>query len=462
MTPYLIYIAVHLLILLSSISMSAISVAFPDITSSFNTSLVTAGWVLSIYQLVATGAMVLIGKVSDVFGRKRTFLLCTGFFVTGSLFAALAPNIYLLILARLIQSVGAGGFIPSVTGIIIELFPRGRQKAIGISMSIYNIGGIIGPSIGGWLLTSFGWQSIFWFNVPLGILAVIPVMWLLKSGPVQTSSIDFAGAGYFTAAIFSLMFGLSQMGHSSSSSGWLLVGLLFLAFVIFLVVFIRHEIKAPEPIVELGLLRKKPFAASNYYNFIIGACIFGFGSFIPLYAVTVYGMTTIQSSLILGARSAGMIVTAMAGSFFLIRWGYRWPMIIGSIVISISLLFMGVEPVNVSILGFELSNLTVLILLGLILGMGVGISSPASSNACLDLLPERAATITGVRGMFRQSGGAISIAMITLLLQSIGDMSLGFNVVFISTGVITLFTIPFVFAMPERAETGMVSEKLRT
>ncbi|MCR4392738.1 MAG: MFS transporter, partial [Dehalococcoidales bacterium] len=195
MQAILIFITLHLVMLLSSINSSAISVAFPNITASYNTSLVLAGWVLSIYQLVAVCAMVLMGKVSDVLGRKKTFLICTGLFVTGSIFAALSPNIILLILSRFIQSVGGGGILPATMGIIVEQFPRNRHQAIGISMSIFNIGGIIGPNIGGWLVTSFGWKSIFWFNVPFGILAMIPLFLLLKSEPGKRSHIDFAGAG---------------------------------------------------------------------------------------------------------------------------------------------------------------------------------------------------------------------------------------------------------------------------
>ena len=137
MQAILVFVAIDLVLLLSSISSTAVSVAFPNITAYYDTSLVLAGWVLSIYQLVAACSMVLMGKVSDVLGRKNTFLICSGLFVIGSLFAALAPNIQLLIAARFIQSIGGGGFVPAMIGIIVEIFPRHRQQAIGMNMSIY-------------------------------------------------------------------------------------------------------------------------------------------------------------------------------------------------------------------------------------------------------------------------------------------------------------------------------------
>jgi EmrB/QacA subfamily drug resistance transporter len=460
MTPYLIYISVHVLMLLASISSTAISVAFPNIMAHYNASLVTAGWVISIYQLVATGAMVLVGKVSDVMGRKRTFMLCSVLFLLGSLFSALAPNIQLLILARFVQSIGGGGFVPSVTGIIFELFPRSRQKALGFSMSVFQIGGIFGPSLGGWLLTTWGWQSIFWFNLPFGILACIAILFLLKSDPGGKAHIDFMGALYLISALFSFMIGLSQTGHAGSSLAWTVVGLLLLTSLVLIGVFIRHEIKTKEPLIDLEILRRRDFTGSNIYNFLLGACVFGFSSFLPLFAVSVYQMTTIQSSLVLSMRSLGMIVSSVLASFFLIRWGYRRPMLAGSVVICLSLVLTGLEPRGLSWDGIYFSDLLVVSALAFIFGLGLGVASPAYTNACLDLMPSRAATLSGVMGMFRQSGGAISIAVTTLLLQYIGNLALGFNIVFIANGILMLATIPFIYFLPEKAERSQANPGL--
>ncbi len=458
MQAILAYAAIQLVVLLSSISSTAVSVAFPKITEHYHTSLVLAGWVLSIYQLVAACSMVLMGKVSDVLGRKNTFLMCSGFFVAGSLLAALAPNIQLLIAARFIQSIGGGGFIPSLVGIIVEMFPHQRQQLIGVSMGIGNVGGIIGPNIGGWLVTNFGWQSIFWFNVPLVTLAVIPLFFLLKSNKRTKVQIDFTGAGLFSALLFTFMIGLSQVAHSGSGSGWLITGLLFMTSTIFLALFIRHELKTPDPIIDLDLLRLKPFAAANIYNFMFGACLLGFTSFIPLYAVSVYGMTTIQSGFVLMARSIGYVIALFTSGFFLVKWGYRKPMLLGTIIMSAGLLLFGFEFTNVNILGTAISSIGLVSGVALLIGLGMGISTPASSNACLDLRPQSASTIQGVRGMFRQSGGAISIAITTLILQFMGNLSLGFKAVFISTGLLVLLTIPFIFAMPDKDSQALVRE----
>lgn len=153
MSKYLIFATVSLVLLLSSISSTAVAVAFPQITSSFSASLILAGWVLSIYQLAATAVMPIAGKASDAFGRKFTLMLCLSLFTLGSLLCTIAPNIELLIFSRFIQAIGGGGFFPSATGLVADEFPRSRQQSIGLLTSIFAIGQIIGPNLGGWMIT---------------------------------------------------------------------------------------------------------------------------------------------------------------------------------------------------------------------------------------------------------------------------------------------------------------------
>ena len=450
MTAYIVYILIHLIILLTSISSNAVSVAFPEITSSFNASLVLAGWVISIYQLVAVCTSVIIGSICDILGRKTVFLVCTGLFILGSILCAIAPNIQILIVSRFIQSFGGGGIVPVVVGIIVDLFPRSRQKAIGLSVSFFTIGGIIGPNIGAALLTAFGWRSIFWLNVPSGILACIPLFFLLKTDKRKGGHVNLQGTVYLTGMIFAIMIGLSQIGDAVTHNGWLYVIILFAIGILFLLLLIRHETKAKEPVIDLELLKRKPFAAADFYNIIYGACVFGVSSFIPLFAISVYGMSELQSSRVLSVRSIGMILATIASSFFALRWGYRRPLLAGTLLISISIFIMGLEPHNLSILGNDLSPLIVLCILNLVFGIGMGVSTPASSNCCIDLLPEKAASITGVIGMFRMGGGAVCIPIITLFLQYMDNISTGFQVTLIGIGIVALATIPFIFIMHER------------
>jgi MFS family permease len=448
MTVYLIYIFIHLLMLLAAIGFSSVSIAFPNITQEFHSSVILTGWVLSIYLLVSTAASVLVGKVSEILGKKRTFLICTILFTLGSLLSAVAPNVQLLIFFRFIQSIGGGGSTPAIVGIVADIFPGSRQKALGFSLGIATIGTIIGPSLAGWLVTGFGWRSIFWFNVPLGILIVVVISILLKGDRGQKSHIDFSGAAYLMGALFCIMIALSQI--RSNNALWLVVGLLFLAGLIFAAIFIRHEIRTPDPVIDLDFLRRKPFVASNLYTFAYGLCTFGLASLIPLYALAVYNLDTIKVSLILTIRSVGTILFTTTSSFFVVRWGYRRPLLIGTGLMALSLILIGFEFQPFKALGVHFDQFTILCILCLIMGVGTGIASPASVNAGIDLNPQKASAISGVMGMFRQGGGALEIALVTLLLQYIGDMAMGFEIAFLGTGLVLLAVIPAIFALPRR------------
>ena len=189
--------------------------------------------------------------------------------------------------------------------------------------------------------------------------------------------------------------------------------------------------------------------AANIYNFIYGACIFGTMSFVPLYAVSIYGMSTLESGLILTPRSVGMMAASTVTSIFLTRWGYRWPMLIGTIILVFSLCLFGVQAPGINVLGMQLGSTALLGVIMLLSGIGMGVAAPAANNACIELMPQRVATITGVRGMFRQSGGTVSIAVTSLLLENIADMAQGFALVFFGLAAVLVLTAPFVFAMPK-------------
>ncbi len=190
MYRYLIFTTVSLGLLLTGIAGTSIAVALDSIRSSFGISVILAGWVIAIFQLALTASMPIVGKVSDVLGRRRTFMACLVFYIVGSVMAALSPNVWLLIGSRLIQALGAGGFMPSAVGIVAEVFPHSRQRAIGFFSSIFPIGQIVGPVVGGWLIDVFTWRAIFWVNVPTGLLVLVLAWRLIPVGARREGHID--------------------------------------------------------------------------------------------------------------------------------------------------------------------------------------------------------------------------------------------------------------------------------
>jgi len=216
--------------------------------------------------------------------------------------------------------------------------------------------------------------------------------------------------------------------------------------------FLRHERKAKDPIIDLEVLKGKPFQAANYFNLIYGVSILGVMSFMPLCATSVFGMSTLASGLILTPRSVGQMLSSVITSMFLPKWGYRWPMLAGTSLATVTLVLLGFEFSGWHIFGINLSGPVLLGAFMFFSGLGSGMVAPASNNACIELMPDRVATITGVRGMFRQIGSAFCIAVSAMVLENFQEMSTGFRVVFFGLAAILVFSIPFIFIMPKSAK----------
>lgn len=447
-----IFAVVSLALLMASIDTTIVAVGLPAMMDGLNTNLIWISWVITGYSLTQTVVMPMAGKLSDDLGRKRLFLGCVVLFTTASLLCAIAPNVELLIAFRVLQAVGGGAFLPSAAGIVSDVFSaEHRGTAIGLFTSVFPIGGIIGPNIGGWMIDTFGWRSIFSVNVPIGILLFSTGIFLLPAGGriVARRSIDLVGAGAFATGVVALMYGMSVWGSNVSFEWqvglWILVGLIALA------AFVRYEARTDDPMIDLRLLKERAFVAANLYNFLYGGLVFGFFSFIPLYATLEYGMSASEAGFILTPRAIAMISLSAISSFMLIRFGYRIPMILGITLISLGLFVTGQGLHDPTVFGFEFGNLAFLSLTIAITGLGVGIGGPAANNAALDLMPEAVARITGLRGMFRSSGGVLGTAGIVLALAHFDDQARGLEVIFTALSFLILLIIPVVFMIPDTA-----------
>jgi MFS family permease len=198
----------------------------------------------------------------------------------------------------------------------------------------------------------------------------------------------------------------------------------------------------------MALLRSKPFLAANLYNIIFGAGAIAIFSFVPLYATSVHKLSTLMSGVILTPRSLGAIAASSVTSFLLKRWGYRWPMLLGLIIISLSMILLSHGLPLWRMMGFHSGIVEILSFFILLSGIGAGIANPASNNACIELMPEKVSTIVGLRGMFKSLGGAFGISIITIILHLSSSPANGFRITFISFGLGLLFAIPLVFLMP--------------
>ncbi len=456
MRRYLIFAAAGLSLFMYSIDSTAVAVAFPNFIRDFNTSVLWAAWTLSIYMVAVTSVMPLMGNLSDTFGRKRVYLASLLMFTGSSLACGLAPNIYSLVAFRFIQGVGGASFLPTAAGIVSDQFPEHRQQAIGLFSSIFSIGGIVGPNLGGWIVSRYSWRYIFYINLPIGLVLLVLIVVLLPAAkPRNHEAIDLRGAGYFFGAILFMMLGLNHFAEDLSPGSAAEATALLCASGAFILLFARQERQESNPILDLTLLRSKPFLAANLYNLMIGAGIFGVVSFIPLYATAVHHLSTLMSGVILTPRSVGVICSSSVTSFFLQRWGYRKPMVWGLAIMAVFTLLLGDDRFSVwQWLHLSWGVPEMLSVLIMLTGIGLGIALPASNNACIELMPSKVATITGLRGMFRYVGGALGISGTTFILHASTTAATGFRITFVTFGLVLLATVPLVFLMPTGTQTG--------
>lgn len=447
---WLFYGMAALSVMMFSIDMTIVSVALPWMVRDLDTSLALAGWVLTAGALVQTIVMPLAGKLSEQFGQMRVFIICTVLFTIGSLLCGIAPNIYVLIACRALQALGGGGFMPTAAGIIAQSFPEKRNKMLGLFATIFPIGGIIGPNLGGVILEHLSWREIFLVNVPIG-LVVLVVLLRHAQAPAQTKrrQVDLLGAALLTASSVALLLDLTFLARDPAFIGAAMFWVLLTASAALLAAFAWQERRAPEPILEMDLVTRHPFLVVNVYNFLFGACVFGVYAFIPYYATVQFGMGAMESGAAMSPRSLMMIVISAFTSLVLLQYGYRLPMILGLVSLVLSTLLLGGGWESVTLGSLTLGAFPLLAIIVGLSGVGMGLVMPSSNNASLDLMPERAAILTGIRGLFRSMGGVIGTALIVLALELSPDKAAGMRMIFIFVGILLMVTIPLVFFIPD-------------
>ncbi len=456
---YLIFGVVTLAMLTSSMQFSMVSVGIPDIIDGLDAPLRWVGWIITIYTLAQAVAMPVAGKLSDELGRRTVFAGGLAVFSVASVACALAPNVYVLIAARAVQGLAGGSLMPSAYGIIGDAFAHDRARALGLLSSVFPIGSVVGPNIGGIIVEHFGWRWTFGLNGPIGGLVVIAILVVLRgSEKRQRTSIDYAGAGLLALTVGGLIYGLTELSQRNADPNPVVLALSLAVAIVGGAAFLRRETTFHAPVVDIALLRQREFAYMNLLNFFYGVSIFGLFSFIPLYAESAYGFSAGQSGALLTPRALAMIGTSALAAWLLVRTGYRKPLFFGLLLMSATLFVMSLGLDEPDIGPIHFSNFAYLTAIVSITGFAFGAAGPASNNAAIELAPDRLAAITGLRGMFRSLGGAIGTSVIVLVTSRASSTAEGLELSFLGLAVLTALTTVFVFGIPDTVATGDMTD----
>jgi MFS family permease len=449
---------------LTGVSISGISAVLPQIQESLNTNIVVVGWIMSIYSLIAIPSMVTIGKISDMFGRKPTFIACCFFFLAGSLGVALSSSPIAVILFRCVTAIGGGGMPPAAISIVADAFPDNRQRMLALVMGVFPLAQVLGPNIGVLVVTAFGsWRALFWMCVIIMVLALLVAVTCMEKSKrkegVTIKHIDFLGAIYLVVTVLALMLAitfLKSFKGSLPASDWARIIICFVLCIVFALIFVRHVRKVENPIIDKNVLFAKEFASTNAFFFIFGFIALGMALMIPTYASKVYGFPPVLAASVVGMKGIGWFLTGLVVVALIKKWGYRKPLLVAIALIAVSYVIFAISPNE----PFGLSNYTWIYVIAAILGVGTGLVIPVITNAAVDLMPHSVGTIYGVTAMFQQMGSSLCVQVVTVILTLAGNFVIGFRITYLLMAVLILCTIKFVFNM--RAGVPEEGQKIRT
>jgi EmrB/QacA subfamily drug resistance transporter len=439
----LLFATVSIALFMASVDQTIVATALPSIQRDLHAQVNWSSWTITIYALGQVLVMPLAGKFGDQYGRKKIFLGAVVLFTTASLCCGLANNIYLLIVLRAIQALGGGAFMPSATGIIADRFGSGRDRALGLFSSIFPMGGIVGPVLGGIVVTYWSWRVIFLVNIPVGLVLLALGTVVIPRIPQRPDPhLDIRGVVLLGVTLLAAMLGIGYLGGTRSnplSPYFLLpVGIALTAAV----AFTRHSARAPSPFVSLRFLTGRGFGVMNLLNFLYGSAVIGFGPLVPLYAETRFHLAALPAGTLLTARAVGMIGVAALSVWMLRRTGYRWPISAGFVLCAVGMVATASSPRG-------LSTFAWLALATAVCGVGMGLCTPAANNATLQLAPEHAAAVAGLRGMFRQAGAISAVSVTAAIVARSADPGLAQARTFLVFAAILLCALPLVLLVPE-------------
>ena len=444
--PKIVFPIVAMALLMITVDSTIVATALHTLQVDLQTSVSWAGWTMTIYSFGFVLMLPLSAKLSIRFGNRPVFLISVATFTVASLLCGLSTNIHMLIVMRAIQAIGGSGLTPSATGIIVNHFNQSRDRFLGLFGSIFAIGGMIGPIFGGIFVTYSTWQWIFFINIPFGLIVFILAMrFIPKAPPVgnRKESFDFPGLILLAIGIITAMYAATYLGEKQSDVfSPLFIGLIVVSIVSF-TIFFRHLKRVEFPFIKPDFIYGKGFGAVNLINVIHTGMVIGTASLVPFYAVSRYGISGLNSGLLLVIEGTASVIMSVVMSIYLRRTGYRMPLYIGSLILVTGVALLSFEP----ILGIP--PFTWLSISTFLIGFGFGVMSPAARNAGIQLAPAQSANLAAIRSLGLQMGQIISIAIATSIIAAAISPAKAQSMVYLGLAVLLFVTIPVISKVPE-------------
>ena len=402
---WLVFIAIGTGSFMVALDGSVVNAILPILRDTFSSNVATIEWVVTIYLLVLSGLLLSFGRLGDLRGHRSLYILGFVVFVASSALCGLAWSAGILIFFRGLQAIGGALLASNSPAIVTGNFPaEQRGRAFGLVSMMTYLGLTVGPSLGGWLTHAFGWRTVFYINVPVGLLALtLSLVFIPKDSPSESEKrFDLPGAAVFLAALTLLLLGLNKgadLGWTSSSVLGLMAGAL-----IFMAVFILIERRSPHPMLDLNLFRVPLFSTSTLGAILNYICLFSITFLMPFYLIQGRGLNPAQAGLLLTVQPVMMAIAAPVSGAFSDRIGSRLPGMIGMGVLAVGLLLL-------SRLDAE-SGLWLAVLGLVVAGTGTGMFISPNTSALMGAAPrDRQGIASGVLATARNFGMVLGIGL---------------------------------------------------
>jgi EmrB/QacA subfamily drug resistance transporter len=406
-----IYAGLMVTLALAALDQTIVATALPRIVGDLG-GITQYSWVFTAYMLTSTVTVPLYGKLGDVYGRKKLFLLSIVVFLLGSALCGAAQSMTQLVVFRAIQGIGAGGLFPLSLAVIGNIVPpRDRGRWQGLIGAVFAASSIVGPAVGGFIVDNTTWRWVFFVNLPVGGLALLVISLTMPSRAALTEhAIDWLGAGVLAAGTGALLLGLVWGGRQYTWGSGHVVGALAAA-VILLVVFGFVERRAPEPILPFDVLRNPIVAGSVACMALVGMAMFGTISYVPLFVQGVIGTSATSSGVVLTPMILGAVCTSILTGQLVSRTGrYRWNAVLGPVVLTAAMLLLW--RMNDSTTNGEAARNMV------IAGIGIGSMMQVFVLSVQNAVPRsRIGSATALTQFGRQMGATLGVTVMGVLVN---------------------------------------------
>ncbi|ARK29920.1 MDR family MFS transporter [Halalkalibacter krulwichiae] len=370
-------------------------------------------WVYTIFMLASSISGILVGKLSDIYGRKVFLLTGITIFLVGSFLCGWSNSIIQLIIFRALQGLGGGMIISTAHASVGDLFsPRERGKWQGFLASGFGLASVSGPTLGGFIVDSFNWNWVFWVFLPFGVISFVLIFWLLpQMAPKEKEPIDFLGSGTLTIVLISMLLTFSWGGVRYDWLSLEITALVVITFLSFLI-FIKVERTVKSPVVPLDLFKNKVFTVSNMASFFTSAGMFGVMMYVPFFLQGVMGLSATASGFVIMPKMISMVISSTICGMIISRFGkYKMITLIGVFAIASGML-------SISLMNAE-SSLVGIICSLIIMGLGMGAAFPVFTLIVQNAVEHKVLGVaTSTAQLARHLGATVGVSIVGIVMNA--------------------------------------------